>query len=59
MTREWRYRGFTIQSNPKGKTYAYLVWVTVNRVLAGRTLAEVQADVDRLIEERELAEEVA
>ena len=57
MTRGWRYRGFTIESNPKGTTYAYLVWVNFSRVLAGRTLAEIEAEVDRLIAEREAVEQ--
>ena len=55
MIRTWTYRGFEIESNPNGRTYLYVVWIAYVRVIAGRTLGELEADIDALLEAQDAA----
>ena len=46
--RSWHYAGYKIECDPALKEYKYLVWLSPSRVIAGRTLAELRAELDRL-----------
>lgn len=46
--RPWIYKGYTIQSYPKGLHYKYVVQVNPSTLIAGTTLAEVFIELDRI-----------
>ena len=51
-TRNWTYNGYTIEANPGGIRFKYVVHVTPHRILAACTLAELMEALDTLQVER-------
>lgn len=44
--RTWSYRGFSIESNPGGQTFKYVVWLQKDWVVATCSLWEMEQALD-------------